>query len=69
MINDFNEFFTYMIIEMQKEAFDKPAKADELNRQIADLWVQKASLRISEERGGENYDGRIYWFNYSLDCL
>ena len=37
MINDFNEFFTYMIIEMQKEAFDKPAKADELNRQIADL--------------------------------
>ena len=38
-MNDFNEFFTYMIIEMQKEAFDNPAKADELNRRIADLWV------------------------------
>ena len=49
-MKDFNEFFTYMIIEMQKEAFDNPAKADELNRQIADLWVQKAELRISEEK-------------------
>lgn len=38
-MNDFNEFFTYMIIEMQKEAFENPAKADELNRRIADLWV------------------------------
>lgn len=53
-MNDFNEFFTYMIIEMQKEAFDNPAKADELERRIADLWVWKASLRISEEKGGEN---------------
>lgn len=59
-MTDFNEFFTYMIIEMQKEAFDNPAKKDELERRIADLWVQKASLRISEERGGENYDRRIY---------
>lgn len=53
MINDFNEYFTYMIIEMQKEAFNNPAKADELNRRIADLWVWKASLRISEEKGGK----------------
>lgn len=37
MINDFNEFFTYMIIEMQKEAFSNPEKADELERRIADL--------------------------------
>ena len=37
MMNDFNEFFTYMIIEMQKEAFANPAKADELERRIADL--------------------------------
>ena len=36
-MNDFNEFFTYMIIEMQKEAFDNPAKADELERRIDDL--------------------------------
>lgn len=53
-MTDFNEFFTYMIIEMQKEAFDNPAKKDELERRIADLWVQKASLRISEEKGGKN---------------
>ena len=49
-MTDFNEYFTHMIIEMQKEAFDNPAKADELNRRIADLWVWKASLRISEEK-------------------
>ena len=54
MINDFNEYFTHMIIETQKEAFDNPAKEDELERRIADLWVWKASLRISEEKGGEN---------------
>lgn len=48
MINDFNEFFTYMIIEMQKEAFDNPAKADEINRRIADLWVWKAGLNVKE---------------------
>ena len=48
MINDFNEFFTYMIIEMQKEAFDNPAKADELERRIADLWVWKAGLNAKE---------------------
>lgn len=59
-MTDFNEFFTCLIIEMQKEAFDNPAKADELNRRIADLWVWKAGLRTSEEKGGENYDGRIY---------
>ena len=59
-MTDFNEYFTHMIIEMQKEAFSNPEKADELNRQIADLWVWKASLRISEEKGGEDYDGRIY---------
>ena len=49
-MTDFNEYFTYMIIELQKQAFNNPAKADELNRQIADLWVQKAELRISEEK-------------------
>ena len=48
MMNDFNEFFTYMIIEMQKEAFDNPAKADELERRIADLWVRKAGLNVRE---------------------
>lgn len=53
-MTDFNEYFTHMIIEMQKQAFSNSAKADELNRKIADLWVQKAELRISEERGGEN---------------
>ena len=26
-MTDFNEYFTHMIIEMQKEAFDNPAKA------------------------------------------
>ena len=36
-MTDFNEYFTYMIIETQKEAFDNPAKADELERRIADL--------------------------------
>ena len=36
-MTDFNEYFTHMIIEMQKEAFDNPAKADELERRIADL--------------------------------
>lgn len=41
-----------MIIELQKQAFNNPAKADMLNKLIADLWVQKASLRISEEKGG-----------------
>ena len=49
-MTDFNEYFTYMIIEMQKEAFDNPAKADELERRIADLWVWKASLKRSEEK-------------------
>lgn len=53
-MTDFNEYFTCMIIELQKQAFSNPAKADELNRQIADLWVWKASLRISEEKGGAN---------------
>ena len=53
-MTDFNEYFTHMIIEMQKEAFDNPEKADILNKLIADLWVWKASLRISEEKGGEN---------------
>ena len=48
MINDFNEFFIYMIIEMQKEAFENPAKADELERRIADLWVWKAGLNVRE---------------------
>ena len=47
---DFNEYFTHMIIEMQKEAFDNPAKADMLNKLITDLWVCKASLRIIEEK-------------------
>lgn len=59
-MTDFNEYFTHMIIKMQKEAFDNPAKADMLNKLIADLWVWKAKLRISEEKGGENYDGRLY---------
>lgn len=36
-MTDFNEFFTYMIIEMQKEAFSNPEKADMLNKLIADL--------------------------------
>ena len=36
-MKDFNEYFTYMIIEMQKQALSNPAKADELNRLIADL--------------------------------
>ena len=49
-MTDFNEYFTCMIIELQKQAFSNPAKADELNRQIADLWVQKAELKISEEK-------------------
>ena len=53
-MTDFNEYFTHIIIKMQKEAFDNPAKADMLNKLIADLWVWKASLRISEEKGGEN---------------
>ena len=56
MINDFNEFFTYMIIEMQKEAFANPAKADELERRIADLWVWKTSLRISEEKEAHSHE-------------
>lgn len=53
-MTDFNEYFTCMIFELQKQAFDNSAKADEINRRIADLWVQKAELRISEEKGGEN---------------
>ena len=53
-MTDFNEYFTHMIIEMQKEAFSNPEKADMLNKLIADLWVWKTSLRISEEKGGEN---------------
>ena len=47
-MTDFNDFFTYMIIEMQKEAFDNPAKKDELERRIADLWVWKAGLNAEE---------------------
>ena len=34
-MKDFNEYFTYMIIELQKEAFDNPAKADELEKSDA----------------------------------
>lgn len=36
-MTDFNEYFTHMIIEMQKEALSNPEKADMLNRRIADL--------------------------------
>ena len=49
-MTDFNEYFTHMIVEMQKEAFSNPEKADMLNKIIADLRVWKASLRISEEK-------------------
>ena len=48
-MTDFNEYFTHTIIEMQKETFSNPTKTDMLNKIIADLWVWKASLRISEE--------------------
>ena len=43
-MTDFNEYFTHMIIKMQKEAFSNPEKADILNKLIADLWVWKASF-------------------------
>lgn len=36
-MTDFNEYFTYIIIELQKQAFSNPEKAEELNRWIADL--------------------------------
>ena len=36
-MTDFNEYFTHMIIKMQKEAFSNPEKADILNKLIADL--------------------------------
>ena len=36
-MTDFNKYFTYIIIEMQKEAFDNSEKADMLNKIIADL--------------------------------
>lgn len=49
-MTDFNKYFTHMIIEMQKEAFSNPEKADMLNKIIADLWVWKASLGIAEEK-------------------
>ena len=47
-MNDFNEYFTHMIIEMQKEAFNNPEKADILNKLIADLWVWKEGLNAEE---------------------
>lgn len=47
-MTDFNEYFTHMIIEMQKEAFSNPEKADILNKLIADLWVWKAGLNAKE---------------------
>lgn len=62
-MTDFNEYFTHMIIKMQKEAFSNPEKADILNKLIADLWVWKASLRISEEKEVRTNDRRIYEFN------
>ena len=50
-MTDFNEYFTHIIIKMQKEAFDNPEKADMLNKIIADLLVWKAGLDAKEDDG------------------
>lgn len=51
-MTDFNEYFTHIIIKMQKEAFDNPAKADILNKLIA--MSMEGFIKNIRREGGEN---------------